>query len=236
MRRAALLPLLVACGPAADLPSDLPTDLPTDGELARTPRADIVAEDVALRSTPDRWTADDDRYVRVAADLSAIALALPQTAFFTREPERAQNAGVEFAHDDDDDVDDAAGVAALVEFFGGEARVDISESFVIVEGSWRGLLQPQKVNAAIDEIVDAELLRVGADVEEGPIIDVDVDGDAFRYRFLRYGGDCPEGCTELQAFYVETAPGIAPVLLDSFDTNVVDVCPDWAPPRCPISP
>jgi hypothetical protein len=243
-RRALLLPLLFACTPPAavvddagsdvDLSAEFPTDLPTRAELALTPRADVVAEDVALRSTPERWTADDDRYDRVAADLDAIAVALPQTTLVTREPERDQNVFVEFKHDDANDEHDADVVAALVEFFGGAAHVDVSESFVVIEASWPGLLQPQKVDAAIAAIVDDEALGVGADIPEGPFIDVEVDGDVFRYRFMNKGGDCPAGCTTLQAFYVETAPGAAPLLLDSFDSVTATACPPWTGPGCQL--
>jgi hypothetical protein len=220
----------------------LPDDLPGADELAATPRADVVAEDIALRFTPERWTADEDLYGRVVVDLPVIRSALPETDFpLVATHKAALGVHLEIGPADDH-AGDAAVAEALVDRLRGDATVDDrgADNFLVVDGAWPGLLQPSKVTEAFVAAIDGDIALIssgaGGRDDEGARIDLkDADGDVLEYLFLDYGGDCPEGCTTLRAFRVATGPAAAPVLLDTFDSATATECPEWlAGRRCPL--
>ena len=215
----------------------LPEGLPTDEELALTPRADARAEFVALVADRQLWVASTSTYERVRTDLAAIDVALP-THVVSVAPLIESTLGAYAELTADAPVTTVPAIEQIAEALHGTST-DAAGDGIYQVLSWPGRLQPSFAPVLLREI-EGVRTSFGGDgsVQDGPTIAVEsfvIDGDVV-YLLLGYGGDCPEGCTELQAARVLVTSSTSVELLDTFDTETATVCPAWLQGhRCPLS-
>jgi hypothetical protein len=222
--------------PARDsTPALLPAGLPTTAELSASPRADVRAEVAALVVDRARWLASEQAYARVVEDFAAIERELPAVVFGIGDNARATTGvygALVYAPGDDDVA--AANAAALktvanvANALGGQVLDAGDANF---SAQWPARLQPAFVDEVFSSIDGVAHAYPGADgVQDGPRVEVEqfaVDGKNV-WLLLNFGGDCPEGCTELEASRVRVERNGASLrvdLLGSFSTG--EACPEW---------
>ncbi len=233
--------VVAACVPDRPVPDPpipaLPEGLPTNEELALTPRADARAEFVALVADRQLWVASPSTYERVRTDLAAIDVALP-THVVSVAPLIKLTLGAYAELIADPPVTTIPAIEQIAEALHGS----VSDSFgdgSIQELSWPGRLQPSFAPALLRDLEGVSSSFAGdGSVRAGPTIAVEsflVDGDVV-YLLLGYGGDCPEGCTELNAARVLVTSSTSVELLDTFATETASACPEWLQGyRCPLN-
>ncbi|HEY1100234.1 MAG TPA: hypothetical protein VGF99_14955 [Myxococcota bacterium] len=224
--------------PFDDTPAPLPANLPTAAELATSPRADARAEVAALVVDADRWLASDATYARVVADFDAIDDALPALGYGFAAPDLEDASGVSlaFPYAPDDEAVQAATARAraeavrIAEALGGRETTGDNE----FAAAWPARLQPVFIRATFGAIDGVRFASAGIRENNNGGHQVlseqfDVDGRNV-WLMLTHGGDCPEGCTELQASRVRVEPvdgALVVELLGQYDSNASAPCPDW---------
>jgi hypothetical protein len=241
---ALVVPVLASCAvvepeanepvPARELvPAPLPENLPDAAARALSSRADGRAEQAALVVDRDRWVASEDTYARVAADFAAIERDLPAVNFGFVNGDAPRGVHGSFVYADDEAVAAAnaqalVSVTALAEALGGEV-VDADENSF--SASWPARLQPEFIREVFSAIDSVQFAFPGVEeTQDGPVVEVEqfeVDGKNV-WLMLNFGGDCPEGCTELEASRVrveKVGDALTVDLLGTFSTG--EACPEW---------
>jgi hypothetical protein len=194
-------------------------------ELARTPRSDPEAEQLAL-VLGTRIVADQATYDRVVHDLGAIRTAHPELAdihthfpffqsmrvFFDRTTIDAVKAGTYHGWD------------CLNEQYGG---VDQHDDSFATDGSGGSTTVKLRGFYAVDRLACRYLTAPGvtqiqqgdAIVGDGPTVFAWSEGTTFHYAFDRAGGDCPAGCTTHDVQHFRSTPDGANTLVESFKTD-----------------
>jgi len=195
--------------PPEPITGPCPAPIGSGEELALTPRAEPSLELLGLSLEPEleRVTVTQATYDRLVADVAAIRALEPGLAdidyrprhdgktlylAFTGVGARSVAAGQYTAWDC---LNDVYGVTSLATGIGVRDRA----ALLALEGTY-DMARLATLYAQLPEVESAQ----ANGTLDGPTLCAARDGDRHEYVIDRAGGDCPEGCTEHEAFYFES--------------------------------
>jgi len=243
----------MACGSAAPavahaLPQNGPQRcgsiilLGHSAQLAKSPRPDRSAEILSLRGT-DNLVADDDRYDRIAADLTAIRgtgrRLIAQTAF---EHFATQTLLLKMNSDVRDAIRNGTygELDCLNDWYGVHSQMPL-ESVGAVSIHFSRLYHPRLIEAAYSNHADVHRAEASQSIGDGDDIRLTSRyfGGTHRYVFRSGLGDCPAGCVKVysQAFDVTPQGEVTPLGLRGGPTPPSrEECTVWHTQDCPTLP
>jgi hypothetical protein len=184
-------------------------------EIAATPRLDGNLELLALELDLGRLTASQETYARVVADMNAIRAANPPLADISFYP-RSDGKSMQLLPDDltAESIRNNEYTAwdCLNQFYGLEMldarRIGLGSPYVVYI-SLKGIYNMGAVASAYAQLPGMTRVQVSSSgFGDSSTICATRDGSTFTYVVDRRGGDCPAGCTTLDAYgYRSTAPG-----------------------------
>jgi hypothetical protein len=188
-----------------------PTVPPTPAEIDATPRADPVAEQLALEVCTTA-TASPSVYAQILDDLAAIRATEPRIErLLILFDDDAMTLELRFDAASFDQVR-ADNYMPWLSLNARYVVTDLDTSdpngqhmvYLQLKGRYR-LATLADEYGALPGVLSA---RPGyLFFNRGPRVCAALEGQEMHYVVAAFGGDCPAGCTELQAYYFVTAPG-----------------------------
>jgi hypothetical protein len=222
--------------PSGPITGPCPTPLGSPEELAATPRADADAERLALSLEPERITASQAAYERLASDLAAIHTLAPALAdiryrsgYSDREIYLAlTDIGAQSHAADEYSAWDCLNQAYRV-IPPGVNDVFGRSSMSIELG---GIFNVALVAALYAELPEVTTAQPTGLVGGGSTVCVARAGDHYEYAVDRASGDCPSGCTEheVHRFASDAAGQVS--ALDVWDSLSGEPAPAWVGEIC----